>query len=53
MSARDDKESLPAYQRSRQINDIFTSVQNILPDMDFSDLENENDNEFVSIAHNI
>ena len=41
----DDKLELPAYQRSRQITDIFTNVENILPSMDFSDNDNEDDDE--------
>ena len=48
MSVRDDKEDLPAFKRSQQINDIFINVQNILPDMEFSDIENDTDTEFVS-----
>ena len=39
----DEKQSLPAFQRSKQISDIFTNVENILPSMEFSDTENEED----------
>ena len=38
-----EKQGLPAFQRSKQISDIFTNVENILPSMDFSDTENEDD----------
>ena len=48
----DEKRKLPAYQRSRQITDIFTNVENILPSMDFSDNDNEDDDsESVSFDH--
>ena len=39
----DEKQGLPAFQRSKQISDIFTNVENILPSMEFSDTENEED----------
>ena len=43
----DDREALPAFQRSQQISDIFTGVNSILPDMEFSDADADSENETV------
>ena len=45
-----EKHGLPAFQRSRQITDIFTNVENILPSMDFSDNETEDDDDLESVS---
>ena len=42
MSSDDDEKSdLPAFQRSKQISQIFTGVQSMLPDMEFSEVETD------------
>lgn len=45
---RNDKDKLPAYQRTQKISEIFTNVQSILPDMEFSDHENDENSNAVS-----
>ena len=46
----DDREDLPAFQRSKQISEIFTGVQSMLPDMEFSEVESDEENDDVPVG---
>ena len=41
----EDKADLPAFQRSKQISQIFTGVQSMLPDMEFSEVESDEEDD--------